>query len=1108
MQFFNLNTNDDSTDSLLENSTNTRWQRGCEVIIEQSPDNYKFLLWAVPGSGKTRASINLAESIRIKNGACRLGGIPHILFISFSGSVAYNEYEKNSLHGVAKLFEENSEINKNEKQDKDKLPSYLKTMGYKKLHNSMYRIDPNTAENRDKDSFYDKIDDESDDESTYKGSSTKNNEDIDDDSIDESDTESIDKPINELDDESNDKEEGSKNEDNELQFDKAFVDRIRDDHIIILDESHQLYSADKLNTYGKAVMTLIKECPNTYFIFITATPLITKPTEIGPFVSLFVGEEYHNYDFLAEKPKKNKSNTKDVNKSLINKKAIPILERLGQYIIALESPSIANYPQIIFEGNPHNILLNQSNSPLHYIWCMPSIVQHDAMAHHMNNTNTSLKNDANLIRGYEHISWPINMEFKNFNNITKKDLMKAYPTIDVLVDHSAYLRTIYDIFFNQGLLFEPGNIVIYSQNIIFPGHVALSYFLSILGFRKVILSGESDEDNYGNPANPLCLTCKGIHNSSSKHDPLWARFIVYNSEISNVHSTELRENYNSPKNIDGSYAKILIGSDSITVSLALYNTNKLIIYMQPYSHTYLLQLIGRFMRPNMFTSNNIEAIIRVFSLLFTGYTENLGTQAISREILKNSRHRTIQALLTPVFENAHMANTINPNAASECFIDGPIRYKPKLLLKVDLPKRSKPSDIHDYLQTIDVKNVNLKSITWGPIIRTTNSKKIRVNIAKTYIKLLLKKHNEIYLSTLLKYYDSDINIDMYSPSAFEKEDLYIAIAEITWDGNKSIPSEIIDKMKSLRKSDNYKFVLNQDANIIEHDVCPGVMFDVYGNICTIVLEKDILSIKSIDNKDTPSNISLYIDRDDYMGPLCIQIPEYNKIESSDLYKIKDTITKLYNVWHNNPLMILYLHAITVPEIEIFVLAVLKGTISHDDPDPALKWFYNILIMINYIVSIEYLPELIQNQLDKDSFGVGLINNAYKGLSNGKIIETPYFPHYIEDNNVYNVKIFIKIVSKKGLIFKVLKHDPKHVQTFDRRTVQSGDDLSIKPPDYMKDLIKHLHRNFEKPPEPYLGTHSNVNTLSLNVLYIIWLMLKQKKDKWLIIPIHPNHKPPN
>ena len=257
--------------------------------------------------------------------------------------------------------------------------------------------------------------------------------------------------------------------------------------LIIADEAHNAYRHKEMNFAGLGFSLLQSRLNSIQVILTTATPLMTYETEVIILANILLRAKYQFSDFYLS------SDTKTVEKPLLNE----VLKMIGKKTLII-SPPKGELPSLLFEGNK----LPEINSKFNYIpvhMTASQIKEHSA---------TERRDDKFIIE---------TCGVKDHTFLLSKSggqaLNNTYPTLDSLFASSGKVRKLDELLFDpeDGLVYKPGQIVIYVSYKVFPGSALLEHYFQLKG--AVLFGSKRGGVKW-------CMKCRGLHRGDHPVEPV------------------------------------------------------------------------------------------------------------------------------------------------------------------------------------------------------------------------------------------------------------------------------------------------------------------------------------------------------------------------------------------------------------------------------------------------------------------------------------------------------------------------------------------------------------------------------------------------------------
>lgn len=369
---------------------------------------------------------------------------------------------------------------------------------------------------------------------------------------------------------------------------------------IACDEIHNVYNAQSKNNRGMAIKYVIelleKEDPTTSpkFIFASATPLTSSPTEIIDIMDLLIPKRLFKREDFFEKNGNLKHDS---------------LERIGKicngYVSFLKDTKVDDYPKRIFEGESIKYI-----NYLKFIKCdMPPFLEktlkevkdtdnvqsllatgnytlYDITFPNPYDENIGLYQSSKIptIINESSEEWKEKNNIYVKNNIIQGDILK-YENIG---KYSGKYKQLLKMLINLLNTKNSGKILIYHYFVGISGVLFIYEMLLNNGFLNETATPLSDT---------LCSICGTIQKDHEKKDHNFkpARVLITYGELSSELDRTLSL-YNNNKNAYGNDYKILIGSRVIHEGVDFNCIRHMFVLSLPRDISTLIQVIGRAIR--------------------------------------------------------------------------------------------------------------------------------------------------------------------------------------------------------------------------------------------------------------------------------------------------------------------------------------------------------------------------------------------------------------------------------------------------------------------------------------------------------------------------------
>lgn len=945
--------------------------------IPQTPNT--LLLMGVPGSGKTRTAAHLVMSaIRNLYGIRVSEQNGHILFISYNASVFTDELMRNPEHGFVSEFSQSKRGNINMKssdQINEAISKIVYSMGYKMFAMTVF---PNSMDANEKQLLI--------------GSSAWTDE------------------------HTKFMYEGK------ITINVDFIESIMRDYIIVMDEMHEMHSGGHLNNHGMAASMIARLYPSVRILYISATPITTKPEEIVCLYNLVMREQKTLSDFYGFADGIGR----------LHDHAIETVKSIGKRTIMLNSPPSDAYPDIVFEGQSIQSL-KREGIKMNYVPCHMTDQQISCYA--------KLDGIKNRQKVCETCAVPIEdgdilaNVGKNYNV-----LLQYLPDLESCFRASSKLKMLHKFLIDDGMLFSAGNIVIYTILQIFPETLLLEHFLLLCGLQEYTL-GSSEEnfhlkgyENYLKESR-LCMICgpKHIHGTHKQIIPVFA---TVHSGIVQQHTNSIIDVFNSPHNEKGHRIRVLCGTNTITVSISLYNANKMFLFRTPYSFSHLRQLIGRIFRSGIIYSSEIPQVIHIIPLLIVNPGPKLSIEE-TREINKYDKWIGIRSIISLICSNSIVASHIDLNIQESKYQNGP--------RLIDSNKGSRnlaelSSEIHSFLLYPRTLSLSEKKEYSGQIPNFLVLQDRRVTIACVIIKLLLISVPRLGESMLQELINRDVVMMSYNLGGLLLEDFFIAAAMMEKFG-KSMNSESLQMviMNTVGKGDIEELI----SRIILSPRIPWIIDShwVIRNIC--IKDRWIFS-----SSDGICNIDPNII--DYMDTFSFICERPVFIRKDDI-EITPTIERLCKLCEQPHVarcqLLIFLNSLKSSDLCNFLQVLLLDKVEYipDELNGFLDLLENLKILIR-------APSTKTKK--RHEYKAAYINGKYRSCSNMQLVDansslTYYQPH--DPKNDVRLRISVN-KNVYQLIFQTAPFAP----IVDMRRYKKG--VNIK--NLTMQIIMHMLSNCE------------------------------------------------
>ncbi len=420
--------------------------------------------------------------------------------------------------------------------------------------------------------------------------------------------------------------------DGSIRLNRSFIESLKHS-LIICDEIHNAYYQGDVNGYG-LVLEIIKDYfdePKLYnsqwtvaneyclrWLFLSATPIATSPTEIIPVINLLNSKSNrvsHSDIFDSE------------SKEITNRGLSLIGRRVSGHISYIMDDNPIHYPAALFMGE------DIPNIPyIKFIRCPMSKLHQDIYDQYLislrtvnedsegTNRGSTLKDFAFLsaqkdilLSKYIDVQQEIKSGTSPYKESAPGILVSDSFTVDKLGVCSEKYANIVKHILNLRAP-EHGKIFVYHPYVQTTGTNLLTSIFKANGLLELDDVPQADS---------ICMTCAHMykdHNcKKSNCEFVPVRFAVVTGYISKQAANSRLRQYNSQENSDGRLIKILLGSKAMREGHTLKACRHLMVAHQPASISELIQIIGRGVRKQSHAllppdARNIRLYIFVSSL--------------------------------------------------------------------------------------------------------------------------------------------------------------------------------------------------------------------------------------------------------------------------------------------------------------------------------------------------------------------------------------------------------------------------------------------------------------------------------------------------------------
>jgi hypothetical protein len=411
-----------------------------------------------------------------------------------------------------------------------------------------------------------------------------------------------------------------------IQFDKEMLAGFKNS-LFICDEIHNVYNSIQKNNWGVVLQIILDNHPSTRAVFLSATPINNKPSEIVDLLNLLLPAEL----------RVQKKDMFEKNKLLPN--ALKKIKKLSSGRI---SYLIDSNPQFF----PERIFMGQSIKGFQYLKFVRCPYTDHHYAHYLKEFNSETQTisqegqyvmdfvlpDPNSSSGGIYRSSDIkriamaDQDWKRKNNI---DVVSNIPTGEFL--QLTNLKNVSNKYFTMmndiinKIKNRQGKIMIYHNYVHMSG---------ILFIREIMLKNGILDEFMGSSDNTLCSICgkqQRDHLSKSEdHGFKPSRFIIVYGDLDNTTVDKSMIKFNSIENSMGENFIILIGARVIKESYNLKAVRNLMVMSRPDNIPMLIQIMGRAVRKN----SHIALPPEMRQVYISIYTHSTPTGGLTYEELK------------------------------------------------------------------------------------------------------------------------------------------------------------------------------------------------------------------------------------------------------------------------------------------------------------------------------------------------------------------------------------------------------------------------------------------------------------------------------------------
>ncbi len=402
---------------------------------------------------------------------------------------------------------------------------------------------------------------------------------------------------------------------NKISVDESFLNSFNNS-IVICDEIHNVYNSKEKNNYG-LVLRLILSVTNVKAIFLSATPISNKPSEVVELMHLIAPD---NTEISKIKRSDLFTSTEQLLPGALDKINDAFVGKVSYY----SDINVKSYPQEIILGD--SLPGQPKDFPMKF-------TRVEFGKEHQNMYNSVYVEKLNKDNKVEELDeddesdepsdtrylldfiFPISVDGVLKYGYSKNDIKYADPSVksefngnsllgEFLSDNKYFMKYSKAIDYVIDSIKDSeknGKIFMYHRYVHMSGVLFLQELLINRGF---LLPNMSVSDN------SICSICginfKNHKNRADYHEFIATRFINVNSEISKDVVDKMLQRYNNPDNLYGHQIKILLGSNVMKESYDLKAVRHVIILSRPDNISTYKQIIGRAIRNNSHAALPIE----------------------------------------------------------------------------------------------------------------------------------------------------------------------------------------------------------------------------------------------------------------------------------------------------------------------------------------------------------------------------------------------------------------------------------------------------------------------------------------------------------------------
>lgn len=361
-----------------------------------------------------------------------------------------------------------------------------------------------------------------------------------------------------------------------ITLNETFLSQINNECIFIFDEIHNTYNRSDNNNWGFMILYIIKKFPLARYIFLTATPMISSPTEIISLFRMMYPEKQLEYNQFFKDDKLIKG---------ADEKICNLSRNCFAYLID-NNPEL--YPSYSLEGTlvAENIKTVKLPITKEQQKEYDNIIDKSLGVKYLLDLYLPIKADSSDRKSIEYAIDNASQEWKDKTGLRIKDGKFSGPFFEK--ENIKKYSTKYEYILNQ-LDKKSGKMFIYHPFIHISGVNTIASLLEENGFVE-----------YGTMpnTNTKCVICHKLNKNhkTEKHDFKPSTFIMCNHNTGKGIVEKLIALFNQQKNLHGENIRVIIGTNVLREGVNLMAVRNVIITKRISGIGMLIQIIYRSIR--------------------------------------------------------------------------------------------------------------------------------------------------------------------------------------------------------------------------------------------------------------------------------------------------------------------------------------------------------------------------------------------------------------------------------------------------------------------------------------------------------------------------------